>query len=192
MEQISSQKDYKKKEQGLETYQRLKGEFNSIMDSFETESNKSISKKLDSLLQEIDIAKSDLNKRRTALFFPRQSSKLKVEREAGLLEERTAIEFLSSPQTHDAIIQRLINCMELGQIDYMSFIFNRLIPQIPKSESELQRLSKDKSEFFRTLKTMYEKFPNRSGIQFFDKQLELISVLQRRILELSNSINKGN
>jgi hypothetical protein len=168
----------------MDTYKKLKNEFSVIMDGLDTESNESIKKRLDVLADEIETAITDLNQKRTAAFFPKASSKLKVDREMGFYEERTALEFLATAQTHNAIIDRLKNCMELGQIDYMSFIYKKLIPQIPKSESEWKKVPKDKVDFFRTIERMYNQFTNRSGIDFFDEQLELISGLK-------NSIKKG-
>ena len=169
----------------MDVYKKLKDEFTSLMDGFENESNPSIKKKLGPLLDKVETSINVLNKKRTALFFPKQASKLKKDNEQGYLEERTAIEFLASPQSSDAIISRLNNCMELGQIDYMSFIYKKLILQIPKSETEWEKLPKDKIDFFRTIERMYNHFTNRSGIDFFDKQLEMIGILQKRILDLN-------
>lgn len=174
----------------METYKELKNQFSNIAaDLGESSNDNPIEKKLDDLLQTVKKCIEELNRTRTVLFFPKASSEFKEINELGFLEEQTAIAFLASPQTHDAIIQKLKNSFDLGKIDYASYIFQKLLPQIPKSKSELQTLPKDKFEFFRNLESMNKQFLNVQGITYIDQELKLITGLEKRITELKQVIN---
>jgi len=108
---------------GMDTYNKLKQRYSEIMDGFENQTNGSVKTELSGLLKEIQLAITEDEQKKTALFFPKASSKSKEVKELGFVEEQTAIQFLSTPQTKDTILERLKRCFDLGEFDSQVLYF---------------------------------------------------------------------
>ena len=187
----------------MENYKQLKQKLNLIIDEFEKSENSENSNhfnleninqtenKTIELLNDLETAKAELRKLKLNLTYPKQSNNSEVINNNGLEEERNAILFLSTPQSSRAIIEKLINSLELNKIDFASILFERLVPQIPKTESDwynLDRTNPEKVQLYKSIQGLYKTFCEKRGIDLIDRELELLSQLENRILDFKQAI----
>ncbi len=184
----------------MEKYKRLKQRLNLIIDEFEKSGNSNqfnleqinqTESKTIELLNDLETAKTDLRKLKLNLTYPKQSNISEAINQSGLEEERNAILFLSTPQSSRSIVEKLINALELNKIDFASILFERLVPQIPKTEADwynLDRTNPEKVQLYKSVQSMYKTFCEKRGLGLIDRELELLSQLENRISDFKQAI----
>ena len=135
---------------------------------------------LEKIEAEIQSRISELKRNRIIALFPMQSSKDEKHNQIGLEQERNAILFLSTPQSSSSIKSKVINCLELNKVDFVSLIFEKLVPQIPRAESDwynLDRKNPDKVRLYRFIQSVYKTFSEKRGIDLIDAELKKLDEL---------------
>lgn len=132
-----------------------------------------------------------VKKDRAANFFPKSSHNHLDVQQIGIEETKAAYIFLDSPRTKDTIKNQIDICKNLGQIDYLSTIFQKLNEQIPKSKSQWELLkltNRDNYEFFLFIEAEYKNFTSKSGIDFLESKIKLLNEIKQKMDGFSKTI----
>ena len=150
---------------------------------------------LENIETEIHSRINELKHDRIVALFPMQSSKDEKHNQIGLEQERNAILFLSTPQSSSSIKDKVINCLELNKVDFVSLIFERLVPQIPKFESDwynLDRTNPDKVKLYRFIQSVYKTFSEKRGIDAIDRELTKLNNLLTELTTKKEEVTSEN